>query len=144
MGLHFEETMAGVVTTPHSDRHFSFTINADSPTVFSLGGWAPLKLTGTANLESVVEDAALLPGSTLEIGIPFHRYLKYTVFFRDPEGRTYRFFGQKTVLLRNLAKTMTTLTGRLFKDGEEVGPAVLTFKLGDLGKFLASFRPWQS
>lgn len=143
MGLHFQETMTGKLETLAGVKQFSFTVSADSPTFLALGGWAPLKLTGRATLEGVVADTALLPGSTLEIGIPFHRYLRYTVFFADQDGHIYRFFGQKTVMLRNIPRTMTTLEGHLFMDGAKMGPAVLRFPLRDLGRFLASFRPWE-
>lgn len=142
MGLHFDETMAGVVTTPEGDRSFSFTVSADSPALLAFGGWAPMTLTGKATLEGVVEGAEVLPGSYLEIGVPLHRYLRYQVNFADHEGHVYRYFGEKTVRWLNLPKTMTTLVGRLFKDGDEVGPGTLQFSLLDLPSFLTSWRPW--
>jgi hypothetical protein len=142
MGLHFQETMAGTVRMPEGERSFQFTANADSDSIFALGGWAPMRLTGTATLEGVVTDAPLQEGSSLEIGIPLHDYLRYQVTFEDAEGRRYRFFGQKTVRLRNLPQTMTTLHGHLFRDGAELGPATLTFDLKDLPSFLTTWRPW--
>jgi len=142
MGLHFEETMSGFVTAPERDRDFSFTVNADTTSLLAFGGWTPMTLTGTATLDGVVEGAEILPGSYLEIGVPLHRYLRYQVSFADAEGHVYRYFGQKTVRLLDLPGTMTTLEGRLFKDGSEVGPGTLRFNLGDLPAFLASCRPW--
>ncbi len=142
MGLHFIETMAGTVRMPEGDRRFAFTASADSPTVFAFGGWTPMTLSGTATLEGVVDDAPMLEGSSLEIGIPLHDYLRYQVTFEDGEGRRYRFFGQKTVSVWNLPKTMTTLHGHLFRDGSELGPATLRFDLKDLASFLATWRPW--
>ncbi|MFH2006134.1 MAG: hypothetical protein ABI333_06075 [bacterium] len=142
MGLQFKETMAGRVTTAQGDQDFSFSAYADSKTLFAFGGWSPMNLTGTASLEGVVEGAPLLPGSYLEIGVPLHRYLRYQVSFEDGEGHVYRFFGQKTVRVLDLPKTMTTLEGRLFRDGDELGPATLWFSLLDLPRFLATWRPW--
>lgn len=144
MGLHFEETMSGFVTTLEGDRQFSFTVNADTPALTAFGGWAPMTLTGSATLEGVVEGAEVLPGSYLEIGVPLHRYLRYQVNFADAKGGVYRYFGQKTVRLLNLPKTMTTLEGRLFKDGDEVGPGTLHFSFLDIPSFLVSWRPWST
>ena len=144
MGLHFEETMSGFVTAPEGERAFSFTVNANTSALTAFGGWAPMSLTGKATLEGVVEGAEVLPGSYLEIGVPLHRYLRYQVNFEDAEGHVYRYFGQKTVRLLDIPKTMTTLEGRLFKDGEEVGPGTLLFSFMDLPGFLASWRPWSS
>ncbi len=142
MGLHFKETMSGFVTTPEGERQFAFTVNADSAAWTNFGGWAPMTLTGTATLEGVVEDAEILSGSYLEIGVPLHRYLRYQVNFVDDLGSVYHYFGQKTVRYLSFPKTMTTLEGRLFQDGEELGPGTLHFSLLDLPGFLASMRPW--
>ena len=142
MGLQFKETMSGTVRLPEGDTRFSFVVTARSDTVFAFGGWAPMDLTGTASLEGVVTDAPLLEGSSLEIGIPLHDYLRYQVTFEDGEGRRYRYFGQKTVRVWNLPKTMTTLHGHLFRDGSELGPATLRFDLKDLPSFLSTWRPW--
>ncbi len=142
MGLHFEETMSGTVRLPEGERRFSFSASADSDTAFAFGGRAPMRLSGTATLEGVVTDAPLLEGSSLDIGIPLHDYLRYQVTFEDAEGRRYRFFGQKTVRLLRLPQTMTTLHGQLFRDGAELGPATLTFDFEDLPRFLSTWRPW--
>lgn len=140
MRVRFNETMAGTVKTPEGERKFSFSARASSDTVKAMTGWAPLALDGTASLGGVAEDTPLLPGSQLEIGLPLHRYLRYQVHFRSPDGNEYRFFGEKTVRLRRAAKTMTTLPGTLFKDGVEWGTGTLRFAFTDLPRFLASFR----
>jgi hypothetical protein len=139
MRLHFDETMAGTVTTPGGPRRFEFTGRAAAGSPLAMLGWGSLTLTGTATLQGAVEDAPLLPGSNLEIGLPLHRHLRYQVHFRDGHGNQYRFFGQKTVYLLKLPRTMTTLEGTLFKNGAELGPATLRFDLKALPKFLASF-----
>ena len=139
MPLRFEETMSGEVMTPDGERYFEFTVRAASGSLLALVGWAPLALEGTATLEGAAERAPLLRGSLLEIGLPLHRFLRYQVHFRSPEGDVYRFFGQKTVSLLRLPGSMTTLRGQLFKDGAELGPATLRFKLRDLPRFLGSF-----
>jgi hypothetical protein len=139
MRLHFDETMAGTVSTPDGRRRFAFTGRADAASPLAMVGWAPFRLEGTASLEGAVQDAPLLPGSLLEIGLPLHRHLRYQVHFRDGAGNLYRFFGQKTVYLRALPRTMTTLDGTLFRNGAELGPATLRFDLKELPKFLLSF-----
>ena len=139
MRLHFDETMAGTVTTAGGPRRFSFTGRASSRSPSALVGWAPFKLEGTASLEGTVENAAILCGSQLEVGLPLHRYLRYQVHFRDGAGNLYRFFGQKTVYLLRFPRTMTTLAGILFRNGAEVGPATLRFSLKELPQFLRSF-----
>lgn len=139
MRLHFDETMAGTVRTPGGERRFAFTGRADAASPLAMVGWAPFRLEGTASLQGAVEDAPLLPGSQLEIGLPLHRHLRYQVHFRDGEGNQYRFFGQKTVYLLQLPRTMTTLEGTVFRNGAELGPATLRFDLKELPKLLRSF-----
>jgi len=139
MRLHFDETMAGTVRTPGGARRFEFTGRAAAGSPLAMLGWGSFTLEGTASLQGVVENAPLLPGSHLEIGLPLHRHLRYQVHFRDGEGNQYRFFGQKTVYLLQLPRTMTTLEGTVFRNGAELGPATLRFDLKQLPKFLLSF-----
>ncbi len=142
MGFHFNETMSGTVITPEGERQFSFDAIADTDALTVFAAWAPMTLTGTATLEGVAEAVPILEGSYLEIGIPLHRHLRYQVNFADGDGHQYRYYGQKTVSLLNIPKTMTTLEGRLYKDGQELGPGTLRFSLLELPRFLASWRPW--
>jgi hypothetical protein len=137
--LRFTETMAGTVETATGRRRFHFEVTAAGGSLLALLGWEPLRLEGTAFLAGVVPRAAVLPGSQLEIGLPLHRFLRYQVHFRDPDGNLYRFFGQKTVRLLRLPRTMTTLEGHLFKNGADYGAATLRFALRDLPRFLGSF-----
>ncbi len=139
MRLRFDETMAGTVTTPAGERRFEFTGKAGAGSALAMLGWGKFELQGTASLEGAVDDAPLLPGSNLEIGLPLHRHLRYQVHFRDRAGNLYRFFGQKTVFLLALPRTMTTLQGTLFQNGAELGPATLRFDLKELPKLLLSF-----
>ncbi len=140
MPLRFRETMNGTVRSEEGPLAFHFTVTATSPTVRALGGWSPMRLTGTAEVAGHVRRAELLADSFLWIGVPFHRWLVYHVAFRDDKGSVWRFHGQKTVGVRKPLVGMTTLEGRLFRDGEEVGPATLHFRLRDLPRFLASWR----
>jgi len=144
MPLQFDETMAGTVSTPDGPRAFSFTIRASSDAWVVFGGVEQMTLTGTASLEGVVDDAPLLDGSSLEIGIPLHDYLRYQVAFDGPDGARYRFVGQKTVRLLRLPSTMTTLHGQLFRDGVELGSGTLRFDLKTLPRFLSTWRFWPS
>lgn len=140
MSVRFIETMTGTLDTPEGERCMSFSCRAESPTIGAMVGWAPLTLEGTASLNGISDESPLLEGSQLEIGLPFHRHLRYQLHFRSVEGNEYRFFGQKTVRLLRPLKTMTTLPGTLFRDGIEWGHGNLHFSLTDLPGFLASFR----
>ncbi|MCD6498040.1 MAG: hypothetical protein J7M25_07020 [Deltaproteobacteria bacterium] len=140
MALHFDETMIGTVEAPQGTKAFSFIISADSPSLSALGGWGAMTLTGVATIEGIVQDAPLLAGSSLEIGLPFHRYLKYQLAFRDNSGETWRFFGQKTPTFQHPFRSMTTLRGELFRNGRRLGAATVHFRFLDLPRFLASWR----
>jgi hypothetical protein len=141
MGLSFRETMWGSVETRRGGRRFRFVARATSGTLAAGAGWGPLWLAGTARVGR--SGAALGPGSSLEIGLPFRRLLRYHVQFTDAAGHRWRFFGRKDVRLSRPWRTLTTLRGVLFRDGVEVGPAELRFRFRDLARFLASWRPWQ-
>lgn len=144
MPLQFDETMAGTVSSPEGPKAFSFRIRASSNARGVFGGVEQMALTGTASLEGVVDGAPILEGSSLEIGIPFHNYLRYQVAFEGPDGARYRFVGQKTVRLLRVVRTMTTLHGQLFRDGMEVGAGTLRFDLKTLPWFLSTWRFWPS
>lgn len=140
MSLQFDETMAGTVATAQGPRAFSFHVRAFSDASGVFGGAERMALTGSATLEGVAEAAPLLDGSSLEIGIPYHDYLRYQVAFEGRDGARYRFVGQKTVRLLRIVRTMTTLHGQLFRDGVEIGSGTLRFDLKTLPRFLSTWR----
>lgn len=141
MGLTFRETMSGRVATARGERPLRFTATATSDTLGAAFGWAPLWLDGTAHLGRAAA-GPLEAGSSVEIGLPFRRELRYHLCFGDAAGHRWRFFGRKDVRFSRPWRTLTTLRGTLFRDGCEVGPAELRFRLRDLVPFLASWRPW--
>jgi len=140
MTIQFSETMSGTAVVAGCPRGFSFTVTAAGPSFLGAWGRDALTLTGMASLEEVVQDAPLLPGSLLEIGLPFRRRLRYSVVFVDPAGHTYRFFGEKRIRYLLLPLTLRRLGGTLFVDGTALGPAELYFRYRTLPAFLASFR----
>ncbi len=140
MRLTFRETMSGWVETPDGHKSFSFSIEAASPRARAIAGWSPMGLQGRASLDGVVEEAEILPGAFLWVGLPFHRVLRYHLSFRDPQGRLWRFHGTKDVRLTSPLRSMTTLRGLLFRNGVPYGKAELKFRLETLPAFLRSFR----
>lgn len=140
MPLHFRETMSGRVLTAEGPRRFSFTVDVSGPSFWGAWGRDTLELSGRAHLEGVVADAPLLPGSYLQIRLPFRRELVYAVAFRDAEGCTYRFFGVKDISYLLLPLTLRKLEGTLYRDGHPLGPGTLYFNYASLPGFLASWR----
>ena len=139
MRLRFRETMSGWVQSPEGRKQFSFTVEAFSPKARAVAGWAPMTLRGTASLEGVVQEAELLTGSSLWVGLPFHRSLRYHIAFRDEKGTIWRFQGSKRVHLSHPLRTMTTLKGTLYRNGVEYGNAQLRFPLATLPAFVRSW-----
>lgn len=132
MTIQFKETMTGEATLDGRQRALALELEAKGDSVFALGGWGPLELEGTVKLESVTDEAEVLEGSMLHIGLPFHRTVDYQVYFRDTGGAVYRFIGGSTVDLLDLPRSLMTVTGPLFRDGREIGRAALT----------VSFKGW--
>lgn len=132
--LRFAETMVGQMAADGRIVPFEFEVECCAPEV-----GAPLRLSGEVRFGD--RRAPVDPGiSRLEVGPPLRDYIRYTLGWTDAEGRRWRFFGQKTVRVLRLVTTMTTLTGTVFRDGEEVGAARLRFPLRTLPRFLASWR----
>jgi len=137
--LRFRETMRGRLRTTgprpaNLPFHFQVAVTAPSAKDWILG--KPLPMEGTVFLKGFAKEAPL--AGTLRIGLPLSRTLDYSFSFQG-NGSLYRFFGQKIVYGRRFFSTMTTLRGRLFRDGELAGDAVLHFRWRDLPAFLWSF-----
>lgn len=140
MGIHFDETMAGQVTTADGPRDFSFTVSVEGTSFWGAWGRDFLRLTGAATLQGVVEGASLQAGSYLRIGLPFRRNLVYQLSFADERGHSYRFFGTKKIRYLIFPLTIRKLVGTLYKDGEPLGDATLFFSFRTLPSFLGSMR----
>lgn len=140
MRLTFAETMTGSLETPTGRRALEFRVKVEGDSVFDLLGWGSFRLAGEVDLEGMAQGAEVLEGSTLEVGLPFHPYMRYQVFFRGRDGRIVRLFAEKTISVFHPVRSMTTLHGTVHADGELLGAATLLFRLSDLPGFLGSFR----
>jgi hypothetical protein len=133
--IRFAERMEGTVTIGTERKPFSFDVDARGP-----ASGAPLVLAGTVRIEGLCPDTPVDAAvSRLEVGVPLRRHIRYTLAWTDAQGRRWRFFGEKTARLLRPLSTMTTLPGAVYRDGLEVGPALLRFPLRTLPSFLLSF-----
>ncbi len=131
--VHFAERMEGSVTVAGERKPFSFDVEATGPD-------SVLVLSGTVRIEGLCRDTAVDPQvSRLEVGVPFRPFIRYTLGWTDQDGHRWRFFGEKQVRLLRVVTTMTTLPGAVYRDGEEVGVALLRFPMRTLPSFLASW-----
>lgn len=148
MTLEFRETMAGsfhLTADPGDERPMSFTIRTRS---VETGIWAFLKnpameIEGEVDAEGFADHRRL--EGTLRLDLLRNRTLPYAFRFTANDGAPCTFEGKKTLVLSELAESMTVLPG-VIKDGRgaTVGEALLRFDLrSDLLKFLRSwtFRP---
>lgn len=138
MGLKFHETMSGSMTLNGQTLAFSFTVDALFKRWF-LGGQKG-QLQGVLSLEGVAQNAPLKMG-ILDIGWPYSRLLRYDLSWAGDDGEDYQFMGQKVFRFLRPVYSMTTLDGQVLKQGQDLGPAQLKFRLLDLPRFLFSFRP---
>ena len=144
-GFRFAETMRGnyyLLDDPTDERAIEFTIEAK---VSGLRRFAlhhqTAQIAGHVHAEKLAKDAPL--EGTLGIKLARERRLPYDFTFKGDDGKTYRFRGQKDVMLMALADTMTTLPASLYDEsGKEIGRATVRFDLrSDIGRFVRSFRP---
>ena len=139
MHFHFDQTMYGTfreIKAGGRSGRFDFTCRAvgDAET-FPRDRLA--RLGGTAALEGVA-DAAPMEG-TLKIDPIFGRELVYDFAFRVG-GELFRFLGRKTIDFTRPVSSMTTLVGRIDRDGVAWADVDSRFRLPDLLGLLASFR----
>ena len=135
MKLRFKEAMWGKT---EDGRRFGFALTAEAPTLGAVALSERLSIEGEASLEGAAEASPL--SGTLRIGLPWRRVLEYDFSFRGADGATYRYSGQKRVRLLRFLRTMTTLVGTLYRDGEALGGATATFALRDLPALVRSVR----
>jgi hypothetical protein len=137
----FTETMRGTWTPLDGSgrKTMWFQAEADATDALSYLKSGRLELTGRMHAEGLAEDVTT--SGFMEIQ-PLGRRIGYDLEFRGDDGQRYRFAGQKTLSLRYLLKTMTTLPGDvLAADGKRVGTARLYFDFKkDLVPFLGTFR----
>lgn len=140
-GLRFEETMSGSLLPADggAEHPFSFTVEARARKLRHLALGGPLDLSGHVTLGGSVSRAPVA-GSLLVDPI-FGRRLVYELYWRDAEDRPNRFYGRKDLRALALVRTMTLLRGKVYRQGQLVGDATLTFDLRDLAAFLLSMRP---
>lgn len=95
------------------------------------------QITGRVTMEGFVQDAPL--EGTLRIDPLFGRELVYDFTFRDNDSRL-RFLGKKSVRFLDPISSMTTLVGRVEKDGIALADVDSRFRLVELPSFLMSWR----
>ena len=139
MTFRFDETMCGFFReskpTGRCGR-FDFTCRARPDDLVQFLKDRTVRISGTATMEGVV-DAAPMEG-TLRIDPILCQELVYDFAFRAGESR-YRYLGRKSVRFLDPVTSMTTLIGRVEKDGVTLGDVESHFNLLDLPAFLWSF-----
>lgn len=95
------------------------------------------RISGTVTMEGFVEKAEL--EGTLKIDPVFGRELVYDFVFHDGKGRM-RFLGKKSVRFLEPVSSMTTLIGRLERDGLPFADVDSRFNILELPAFLLSWR----
>ena len=143
-GFEFCETMAGsyhLLGAPDDERPISFTIRVRSRPWLGFLRRPEAEIEGEVDAEGFA-DHRLLRG-TLGLDVLRTRRLRYTFEFEGNDGKPYAFRGEKIIELRKLARTISTLPGRIEgASGAEVGRAMLRFDFQtQLVPFLRSFRP---
>lgn len=139
MKFRFEENMYGhyreVKTTGGSGAFdFSCRVEAD---LFQFLQDRNTRLTGTVSMEGIAQEVPL--EGTLRIDPLFGRELVYDFTFSKGRAR-YRFLGRKSVRLLDPVSSMTTLSGKIERDGVTLGDVDSRFNLLEFPGFLLSFR----
>jgi hypothetical protein len=100
-----------------------------------------VRCQGEFTAEQLVENAPCT--GTLELSYISEQKLRYTLDFSGPDGKEYRYIGEKVNLRPwNLHKTHTTCYGTIYeKDtNKEVSTSTTFFKFKTIPSFIASFR----
>jgi len=142
IGLYgFTETMRGTWTPLDGSgrKTMWFRCEADASDALGYLKRGAVTLVGRLHAEGLADEVRMTGSMEIQ---PLSRRIGYDIDFRGDDGKRYRFVGQKTLSLRKLATTMTTLPGEVRdENGTCVGTARLYFDLKrDLVPFLATFR----
>jgi hypothetical protein len=137
----FHEVMDGAIRLvgEEQDRPLRLELDVTAPGVLRLWGDTEAVMTGRA----VAPGWAVAPvAGTMRIAPVAARRIRYRCAFETEQGRRVHFDGWKSVTLRHLTQSMTTLPFTVADDdGQLVGQGVLRFDARrDLGRFLAGFR----
>ncbi len=97
-------------------------------------------MRGKVTMEGVADDAPA--EGTIEISPLWKRRIRYAFSFTGNDGRRYRFDGKKSIRVRGLLGSWTTLPGQVFDDtGRAIADVVARFDLRrDLGRLVKSVR----
>ncbi len=144
IGFGFAETMRGSyyrLDNPTDERAIEFTLQVSVNGIRKFAADQMASIEGVVRAEGLAAEAALR--GTLGFQLASERRLPYDFTFTGDDGATYRFRGQKDVMLMALADSMSTLPASLYDaSGKEIGRATVRFDLrSDLGRFVRSFRP---
>jgi hypothetical protein len=141
MGIRFEETMTGFFLSHEGDepKDFSFRISVHCRRLRHFWTGAPMDLEGTVDLEGI--SLKCPTRGTLEVDVVGRRQLIYELQWNDEDKSLYRFVGKKEISARHPIHSMTVLRGLIFRKGESIGTAELSFALRDLPQFIGGMRP---
>jgi hypothetical protein len=139
MRVGFEETMAGTFCANSGEESpmiFHVQAAASEAKAFITG--TPMSLQGTVTIGGLVRDSPAT--GTLEVKAIRDRELVYQLQFEDESGAALHYLARKTITVRHLLSSMTTLVGRVYRGTEMLGKGTVTFDLRHLPEFLRSFR----
>lgn len=138
MRFWFEENMYGhyrELKPTGKSGTFDFSCHAEAELLAFLKERST-RLTGRVTMEGVVEDVPI--EGSLMIDPLFGKELVYDFTFTKGKSR-FRFLGRKSVRFTDPVTSMTTLTGKLERDGVTMGDVDSRFNLLELPGFLWSF-----
>lgn len=141
MKIKFFEKMYGSYWEPkgkgrHGRFNFSCAVEVPSLADFALNQTARIK--GTVMLEKVACNSEM--SGTLIIDPVIRKELIYNFSFQGEDSSQYQFFGKKNIRFLDPIASMTTLNGKISKEGRHFADAELRFHLLELPAFLLSFR----
>lgn len=138
MAIAFFEKMAGELRDGRGEAHpASFEIKAEAGGVGELLGAGETRITGVVHAPPWAEHAPL--EGTLRMSPVIDRQIEYDFTFQNADWERFRLHGVKDVSWLHLLHSMTHLSARLERDGDELAHGELRFDLRDLPAFAASW-----
>ncbi len=144
--ISFDETMSGMVALTRdegggcADVSFTVHVAGDASITKALRErGATWRLDGTIDAQGIAT-AKACEGSLVMRPLARRRTLVYDLAFEDDDGARCTLHGEKHAISLTPLRGMTTLHTELRREGLLVGRGVVSFNLGDLKPWLASWR----
>jgi hypothetical protein len=140
MKFHFDENLYGTFTEIGGSRatgRFDFTCRIEAEGMVRFATDRMARLTGTAVVEGLGEGLPI--EGTLKLDAVAGPGLVYDFSFRAGASR-YRFLGRMAVDFTRPLASLTTMTGRVEKDGVAWADVVSHFAVTEMPSLLWSFR----